>query len=474
MKRIQTIQILLAILPGVNAQSVMARMPDPQKVVVEAADVSSMAFDGNGVQLQSAFREIIERPGTRWMRLRIGEHDLGRASYITIMSLKDGQIQHHTAATLEEWSNWSAIFGGDAVEVELHVAPDDVGVFVDVDAVAFAEIDETVYVPEPMDGVASICGDVDNRAASNDSRVARLFFGGCTAWLISNGGVLTAGHCTNDNTGDIPGVIEFNVPLSTANGNSNPAATVDQYPVLSNTIAFQDNGVGNDWARFRVGANTETGLSAHVAQGFFRLTDSSPAVDTTLRVTGYGLDNRPAGPGGSGAQCCDANNDDRCEYNCNTSSLTQQTHTGRLDDIEGYDIEHEVDTMPANSGSPIIWETNGLAIGIHTAGGCDDFWSGNNNFGTHFLHPTLATWINNIRGDNARYVDSARNLLIPLGTVFRPYNSVAMGVSAVPNGGVVSIVAGSYPASAGNTFTAGSDNKAMTLEAPVGIVTIGN
>jgi hypothetical protein len=249
---------------------------------------------------------------------------------------------------------------------------------------------------------------------------------------------------------------------------------VDQYPVSMNYMAFADNGVGNDWAQFLVGANADTGLRAHIAQGFFRLTDGFPSVDTTLRVTGYGLDNRPAGSGGSGAQCCDSTNDDVCEYNCNSSSFTQQTHTGRLDDIEGYDIEHEVDTLPANSGSPIIWESNGLAIGIHTAGGCDSFGAGYNNFGTHFSHPTMALFINDVRGANAVYVDTARNLTFAFGTVFRPWDTVALGVAAVPNGGVVSIVEGSYPASAGNTFTAGADGKQMTLEAPVGTVTIGN
>ena len=89
---------------------------------------------------------------------------------------------------------------------------------------------------------------------------------------------------------------------------------------------------------------------------------------------------------------------------------------------------------------------------------------------------TLASFVNNLRGNNAIYVDTARNLSLPtaLGTVFKPFNTVTEGVVYVPNGGVVSIVEGSYPASAGNIFTAGTGNKAMTLEAPVGIVTIGN
>ena len=49
-----------------------------------------------------------------------------------------------------------------------------------------------------------------------------------------------------------------------------------------------------------------------------------------------------------------------------------------------------------------------------------------------------------------------------------------VAAAAVVNGGVVSIVEGNYRAADGNTFTAGADGKQMTLEAPVGIVTIGN
>jgi len=450
-----------------------ARVPNPVTMVTESLGFQTALADGDGSTTRIAERQTIERMGTSWMRFRIGEFHLGDGSFITISSLLDGGMQRHTAASLAEWENWTAVFNGDAVEVVLHVGPDDEAAFVEVASVAYAEVDDIFHAPDPESVVASLCNDNDNRVASNDSRVGRLFFGGCTGWLISNAGVLTAGHCTNA-SGDITGVLEFNVPMSRSDGRSVAADPSDQYPVNAASTAFQSNGIGEDWAQFRLGANANTGLRAHITQGFFRLTDGSPAVDTTLRVTGYGLDNRPSGTGGASAACCDSTNDDVCEYNCNSSSVTQQTHTGRLDDIQGHDIEHEVDTLPANSGSPIIWESNGLAIGIHAAGGCDDFWSGYNNFGTHFSHPTLAGWVNDLRGSNAVYVDSARNITLPFGTVFRPYETVAQGAAVVPNGGVVSIVEGSYPASAGNTFTAGNDGKQMTLEAPVGVVTIGN
>jgi len=470
MKRKDIIATILILASARFVEAALARTPEPVRVVEESVDFRTADFFGDGQSTRMADRQTIERVGTDWMRLRIGDFQLGEGSDITVSSLLDGGTQRHTAATLAEWDNWTAVFNGDAVEVVLHVGPYDEGAFVAIETVAYAEVDDIDHPPDPPSAVASLCG-TDSRVASSDSRVGRMFFGGCTGWLISNGGVLTAGHCMPN----LGGVLEFNVPQSRSNGATVAADPSDQYPISGNYTAFQNSGVGADWGQFLVGTNANTGRSAHIAQGFFRLTDASPEVDTLLRVTGYGVDNTPTGTGGSGAACCDSTNDDVCEYNCNSTSNTLQTSTGPLDEIRGSEIRYRVDTTPANSGSPIIWESdNGLAIGIHDAGGCDSSSAGNVNGGTAFWQPTLAAYINDLRGSSAVYVDVARAILHPFGTVFRPFETVAQGVAAVPNGGVVSIVKGNYPASAGNTFTAGTGNKAMTLEAPVGIVTIGN
>jgi V8-like Glu-specific endopeptidase len=429
--------------------------------------------------IEHVHRQVIEYAGTSLMQLHFGEYRLGEGSFLTVISLADGGLQRLDAAGIESWFGSSAMFNGDAVEIELHSAAGDDDAFVVVESVSVSDPPDHQIV-RAQGAVASICNDGDNRGNSNDSRVARLstmgfWPGGCTAWLISNGAVLTAGHC-GDPDGDLTGAyIEFSVPPSMSDGRSVAADPSDQYPVSNGAYHwYASNGEGDDYQVFVVSTNSTTGLRAHIQQGFFRLSDSSPAADTTLRVTGFGLDNIPAGSAGSSALCCDASNDDVCEYDCNSDSVTQQTSTGRLDAIGGGVVEHEVDTMPANSGSPVIWESNGLALGIHTTGGCDEFFSDYDNAGTAFSHGTLAARINDYRGSNAIYVDVARNITLPTGTVFRPWKTVALGAAVVPDGGVVSIVEGTYPASDGNTFIAGDDGKAMTLEAPVGMVTIGN
>ena len=57
------------------------------------------------------------------------------------------------------------------------------------------------------------------------------------------------------------------------------------------------------------------------------------------------------------------------------------------------------------------------------------------------------------------------------GTIFNPFNTFAESAIAVPAGGIVSMVAGTYSVALGNAITV---TKAMTIEAPVGTVVIGN
>ncbi len=413
--------------------------------------------------------------GGSWMRVHIGDYDLGRASYLTLTAL-DGQEQRFDARSLPDWYHWSAIFNGDEVEVALHVVPGDTGVFVQIDQVRAPKPPDGGVMPNTIGQVASICNDFDDRGASSDPRVARLRTAGstngfCTAWLVSNGAVLSAGHCLIA-AGDL---IEFNVPGSQANGTNAAASVNNQYPVNAASIQMENNGRGADWVVFAVNPNTNTGLRAHIAQGYFFMTKAGPAIDTTLRVTGYGLDNIPAGPGGAGAPCCDSDGDGNCEFNCNSTSQTQQSTTGRLDDLDGDIIEHDVDTMPANSGSPIIWDgTDGYTIGIHTQGGCDNFWDGYNNHGTRLHRGPLEAALQNFLGPNTVYVDWADVGLPANGGIYEPLHTVSSAVAAVPHGGIIGLIPGFYPRAAGNLFTAGADGKTMTFIAPVGGVVIGN
>lgn len=434
----------------------------------------------------------VTAPSGHWMRVHVAEYNLGSASYLTLTSL-DGDVQRWDATSIPYWESWSAMFNGNEVDVSLHVAPGESGIYAQIDQVR----SPLPPIAQPNDGeIASLCGESDDRVASNDSRVGRIF-GGCTGWLVSNGAVLTAGHCAPL---PVNPIIEFNVPPSLPNGNSVMAAVIDQYPVNAATMMMENNGRGQDWMVVGLNPNS-AGRQAHLVQGFFYMTKLTPNAGTTLRVTGYGVDNTPAGPGTqfclnganhgnpcaniadcpggncTDADCCDPDGSGTefgCQFNCSAASYTQQTSTGPMDDLEGDLIEHDVDSMPGNSGGPIIWDGTEYTFGIHTHGGCDSFWDGYNNHGTHLHRGQLEQALQNFLGPNTVYVDWADVGLPSNGSVYEPLHTVSSAVNAVAHGGTIALIPGSYPRNSGNTFTAGANGKAMRFIAPVGTVVIGN
>jgi len=488
----QAITVVLACALPVSAESERTTFhKEPYPFTLRASDEMP-------TRTEQILREMVDVPAAALLRIHFGDHNLGADSYVTLTSLQDGGYQVLNAETLAQWSNSSAIFNGNRVTVELHAAPGESDVFVEIEEVTVVD-PYGIGGNDRADGAPmDICGDHDNRVPSNDSRAGRLFYGGCTGWLISNGAALTAGHCGTPD-GDLTGVvIEFDVPPSLPNGVPVAADPLDQYPVLAGTVSFEANGTGEDWSVYRLGPNSTTLLHAHDVQSAYRVTTVIPAEDDTMRVTGYGVDDMPNGTtawhclggpnhgmacGNDGdcagspcvaPACCDIDDDDECDFTCNGAAFTQQTSTGRYDQISGSTHEYEVDTMPANSGSPIIWEANGYTVGIHTAGGCDNILAGYENHGTWFGYGPLLTAVQNASPANTFYVDRYAPSFFEFGGVFSPFHSVGLAVALVPSGATIAILAGDYPASAGNAFTAGADGRAVTLTSAFGYVTIGD
>jgi hypothetical protein len=180
-----------------------------------------------------------------------------------------------------------------------------------------------------------------------------------------------------------------------------------------------------------------------------------------------------------GPQCCDTNSDFVCDSICNAQSFTEQTATGTCTEFEDNGstawLRYEVDTTPATSGSPVIREANGEALGINTNSGCGNGGNWGTTFDQDTLHDSLNTYI---YGPGVEYADAASFCGSPLpgcsGTAFNPHATVADAVAEVADGASVVIVPGNYTAANGNVFTAGADGKAMTLIAPFGAVVIGN
>lgn len=422
---------------------------------------------------QVSFEETISVEGAPWLRLQFSDYNLGVHSYIVMTSVEDGAQQRLDGRTLPQWSNASAFFNGDSVVLELHVEQGETGIYVSIEKLNVGERGAAKSAAEADGGIETQCGSVDNRVASNDNRAGRII-NGCTAWLVSNGAVLTAGHCVDwdpdgggpllpDGVLDLWGSFSVNVPASDPDGTINQSAPEDQFPIDTSNVTWRfdgsGQGLGKDWAVFGIFPNAN-GERAHLREGFYRMTRQNPAASDSMRITGYGVDT-------------------------GVDNKTLQTSIGPyLNETTGNvpaDIYHryQVDTEGGNSGSPIIWRTPSpdFTVGIHTNGGCSNPVGSTGNAGTSFEVDALEIAIRDFHGFGPEYVDAVPQPNNPgeSGAVLRPYVGVANAVSDVPNNGRVIIVEGSYPkAAGGNTFTAGEDGKAMTFLAPVGTVVIGN
>jgi hypothetical protein len=438
--------------------------------------LDSGVHENRAAKSSRAYKEVIRVPGVPWLRLRFSAHDLGAESFLTITSLKDGSQQRLDATRFRQWRSSSAYFNGDAVQVELHVAPQEEGIFVRIDEIIVGEwTGAAAAMPNGVHVPSSICGSADNRGASNDAAVGRITTGDpvtdriafCTGWIVSNGAHLSAGHC--EDAYDGIEILELDVPDSTATGTVQFAAADDQYLVDRTSVVWHNDGgenntVGNDWAVFAVFPNANTKLLPAQAQGaFYRMSrDSNP---TTVRVTGCGVDGPPPCYGDDNPPGCGAATQ-------NSDNQTLQTHSGpydgeATDSANDVFISYQVDTQPASSGSPVIDTSSGLAIGIHEAGGCSA--SGGNNDGTSFENDDLEAAIRSFPAAYVVYVDRGHPASIKEGTVFRPCSTVVHAASLALSGATISIVAGSYPES----ITLGADGRNLILTAPVGPVIIG-
>ncbi len=320
--------------------------PVPSRQV--ATPVDSGIVENAGPAPAIVFETTIEVPDAVWLRLAFAEVVLagseadGTASYLLLTSLTDGGHQVLYAGNLDEWGNTSAYFNGEAVQIDLVASPGT--------GPNRLVINETTAGIRPIEP-RSICGPTDDRILSYDVRAGRVMPIGCTGWMIgdANHCLLTAGHCISNGSSGV--VMEFNVPLSNPSGSVNHPPPEDQYPV--DPVSIQSNGgggVGNDWAYFGCFPNSTTGLTPFQGQGGSYILSPPPAVSgQTIRITGYGTTDPPVSP---------------------TWNQVQKTHTGPYYSFGGTTVRYVVDTTGGNSGSPIINEDTGFAIGIHTHGGC--------------------------------------------------------------------------------------------------------
>ncbi|MEM9411245.1 MAG: trypsin-like peptidase domain-containing protein, partial [Planctomycetota bacterium] len=338
------------------------------------SNLSSGKIYHKGEESQLVWSEEISLENANWVRLQFkhlalaGDPQGGESSILKITSLEDGAFQTLNSKTAQQWRNTSAYFNGNAVRLELFAAANQ-----RMNLIAVSEI--TAGIDEYVPFLETICDDIDDRQLSNDPRAGRTAPGGCTGWLFNDRSncMLTAGHCAPSTE-----VMLFNVPLSDSQGNRQFPGPEDQYAVDFSSFQDVNGGVGNDWCYFGCFPNANTGLTAFQAQGqSYQLADPGPVQNgDQIRITGYGSTSFPVNPMWNGAQ---------------------KTHLGDYALFTNEELGYRTDTTGGNSGSPIIFEATGEAIGIHTHGGCGNNGNGG-NLGTGITQFGLANALNNPQG----------------------------------------------------------------------------
>ncbi|WP_081415551.1 T9SS type A sorting domain-containing protein [Aquimarina latercula] len=343
-KIIAAVCVVFMLIPFVNyaqTQS-LARHETPYNLTLKSDGVV-------GKNNSQVITEEVSETGATWLRLFFKDVNLGNNSTITITSKLDGATQTLTSKTIKDWNNSSAYFNGDAVTVTLSVAANDSSVGINISELSVGELDPTVK---------SQCGSSDDRVDSADDAIGRIVPIGCTGWIITNGKLVTAGHCV----GSRAEIIEFNVPKS------NPDRTIvhpgpeDQYPIGNFVSPYPNSpSQANDWAVFDGFANSQTGQTPIQGQGAsYNVTQDTPGANIT--ITGFGTDT-------------------------GIDNQTQQIHTGPLSSSTNTFVRYRTDTTGGNSGSPIIDTATGNAVGVHAYGGCSG--SGGSNSGERATIPAF-------------------------------------------------------------------------------------
>jgi hypothetical protein len=332
------------------AAPALAQEPPPS-IELELASYDSGRVVNRSTRPEVVISRTVHVAGAEWLRLAFnavelaGDPERGTGALLRITSFADGAVQEMNSVHLAQWQNTSAYFNGDTLQIDIEAQP-GTGASRLVLGRAWAGMGNT----------KSQCGATDNRVLSNDPRSARALPIGCSAWILDDCKhcMGTAGHCSTSSLQ----VIQFNVPLSSAGGSLNNPPPEDQYAVDVSSKQSQNSGIGSDWGYFGVFANSNTGLFPHQKQGAWYTLTPPPAFGggQTIRITGYGVDSTPS-----------------------QNNQVQQTSTGPWTLLSGSRLEYQVDTEGGNSGSPVIHESSGLVIGVHTNAGCSTSGSGSNS-----------------------------------------------------------------------------------------------
>ncbi|ESQ92534.1 trypsin-like serine protease [Asticcacaulis benevestitus] len=330
-----------------------------------------------------------------------------------------------------------------------------------------------------------VINSTDRRVPSNDPAVGRIYMSNgevATGWITYFGAILTVGHAVKTN---VTYSIEFNVPLSEADGTLNHAHYRDTFDLQIIDHRYQPFTTLPDWAIARA-VRPDGESPGQVYRKFLNLaplslvtlsplTAKAPPVE--VAVTGYGLDG-PSPEWGRG-------NATKSEY-----SLTQQTGSGAYVDTSSlYPISNGfcylADTMPGVSGGPVVFNGTPSAAGINAAESNGNYTYCNSipvNIAQAIDEPQLVAAMQAFPGkafnpvippQNTIFVTTGSLVIAEDGTVLKPFHFLEKALDAsqsLSGTTLVTVAAGSYSDKAYTLNLPRGKN--LILAMPVGDVTV--
>ena len=402
-------KVILFVCLFISASSVSADGPAPVEYQEVVPDESVMVEQNFSVAAAEEYPLLILTRTVKieeavWLSFILTGIELGDSGYILIKSTDGVVLQKLTEQNLSESTGHTAPIKRSELIVEAYAGSAEDSTFFDIEKIIVGgkpiiqpgvesteqSVDMNVETIVPLANdestQESIC-EHDFRLGEDDVRIGRIFPKGCTAFLISEGLLVTAGHCNTR----LMNWVQFNVPASDRDGTLNFPPPEDQYAIDIDSIKSSNDGedsYGDDWAVFKVHPNTKTGLIPHQQQESHFEIDAVEE-PTMVKISGYGLDRIP-------------NGENRASFNDNNQTL--QKSKGKVLEFitegNGVYLSYMVDTEKGNSGSPVIvldddGKDTGRAVGIHTDGGCDPA-RGVGNKGTSFRNVNLLKAIEEI------------------------------------------------------------------------------
>lgn len=420
----------------------------------------------------------VSYPNTTFLRLYFKGTQLGEISYL-LLEAADGAQQVLRRADLENWRFSSAYFNGTTVKVSLYAAAGEKNL------VSLSEVMITDEEAERARKARKAAEPAETSARTVHSTAADItetypyakavgrFTDGSesygTGWIAPNGAIVTSPTIAYRVNTEGFDVIEFNVPASVGTTVQHPAPQ-DQYPVeFQNEYGYQstvfkgENYILNvGWAVVEALPNS-TGLRpGERQQEYFRIATNPSNYtidamgDVPVDLFHYG---NIAGDNLVGLGTY------RTLRLTETTLLKQNTYLGKPNGGGADRDLFVLYTMPlflgSHEGAPVAYEGSNVAVGVH-----NDIRDDNPAYGLGFRDDGFRNGLARFFSNTVAYVDFEGLYNSPTGEIHKPYLFASQAASSAPVGAQVYFARGNY--SGAVTF-----NRAMTLRAPVGTVTIG-